>query len=81
MILGKEGCLFFDGEEMVYIKIFEVNVEKNKFEVNIMGCCMIGYKIIGVNGIGIVMFYKVILKFVILMMDYVKKGSDFYFML
>lgn len=72
-ISGKEGRLFLDGEEMAHIKTFEANVEKNKSEVNIMGRRMTGHKTTGANGTGTATFYKVTSKFVILMMDYVKK--------
>lgn len=80
-ISGKEGRLFLDGEEMAHIKTFEANVEKNKSEVNIMGRRMTGHKTTGANGTGTATFYKVTSKFVLLMMDYVKKGSDPYFTL
>lgn len=73
-ISGKEGRLFLDGEEMAHIKTFEANVEKNKSEVNIMGRRMTGHKTTGANGTGTATFYKVTSKFVILMMDYVKKA-------
>lgn len=74
-ISGKEGRLFLDGEEMAHIKTFEANVEKNKSEVNIMGRRMTGHKTTGANGTGTATFYKVTSKFVLLMMDYVKKGK------
>lgn len=74
-ISGKEGRLFLDGEEMAHIKTFEANVEKNKSEVNIMGRRMTGHKTTGANGTGTATFYKVTSKFVLLMMDYVKKAA------
>ncbi|QFY82729.1 phage portal protein [Bacillus subtilis] len=80
-ISGKEGRLFLDGEEMAHIKTFEANVEKNKSEINIMGRRMTGHKTTGANGTGTATFYKVTSQFVLIMMDYVKKGSDPYFTL
>ena len=46
-----------------------------------MGRRMTGHKTTGANGTGTATFYKVTSKFVLLMMDYVKKGSDPYFTL
>ncbi|QVR62761.1 phage tail tube protein [Bacillus subtilis subsp. subtilis] len=77
----KEGRLFVDGEEIALIKTFEANVEKNKSEVNIMGRRMTGHKTTRVNGTGIATFYKVTPQFVLIMMDYVKKGNGLYFTL
>ncbi|MEN2446389.1 phage tail tube protein [Bacillus sp. JR_15] len=71
-ISGKEGRLFLEGEELAFIKTFEVNV---------MGRRMTGHKTTGANGTGTATFYKVTSRFVQLMLNYVKKGEDPYFTL
>ncbi|GIN71130.1 phage-like element PBSX protein XkdM [Bacillus sp. J14TS2] len=78
-IHGREGRLFFEGQEMAHIKTFEATIEKSKSEVNIMGRRMTGHKTTGASGSGTMTCYKVTSQFIKLMMDYVKKGDDKYF--
>lgn len=48
---------------------------------SLMGRRMTGHKTTGANGTGTATFYKETSQFVLIMMDYVKKGSDPYFTL
>ncbi|WP_046180389.1 phage tail tube protein [Domibacillus tundrae] len=78
-INGREGRLFFEGDEVAYTKSYEATIEKNKTEVPVLGRRMMGHKTIGASGSGTLVVYKVTSKFVRLMADYVNKGEDPYF--
>lgn len=78
-INGREGRLFFEGEEVAYVKTFAANLAKNKTEVPVMGRRMNGHKTIGANGTGTLVVYKMTSRFVKMAADYVNKGLDPYF--
>lgn len=80
-ISGKEGRLFFDGEELAYVKEFEATVTKNKSDVPVVGQRWTGKKATGLAGEGSMTLYKVTSKFIRLMKQYEETGEDAYFTL
>lgn len=80
-ISGKEGRLFLDGEEILEIKTFTANVEKEKETVPIMGRRFVGHKTSGVSGSGDATLHKVTSRFIRIMKEYVDTGRDAYFTL
>lgn len=65
--------------ELFYAKSLEATIEKKKAEVPILGSTKTGQKATGWNGSGTMTIYYVTSLFRQLMLNFIKKGQDFYF--
>lgn len=65
--------------ELFYAKTGEINVEKNKTDVPILGKTNVGKKSTGWNGTGTLTVYYITSLFRQLMIEYIKTGKDFEF--
>ncbi len=66
-------------EEMFYVKNIEVNVEKEKNEVKVLGQTGAKHKANGWSGSGSMTIYYCTSKFREMMLKYIKNGIDTYF--
>ena len=66
-------------EEMFYVKNIEVNVEKEKNEVKVLGQTGAKHKAHGWSGSGSMTIYYCTSKFREMMLKYIKNGIDTYF--
>ncbi len=66
-------------ETMFYVKNIEVNVEKNKEEIPVLGYVGVKHKAAGWKGSGSMTLYYLTSKFRKMMIDYMKTGVDTYF--
>ena len=78
LLSGAEGVIFFNGEELAYVKAISADVEKSKAERRVVGKRNTLHKATGWNGTGTLTLFKVTSKFRELMVNYIKNGVDFY---
>lgn len=66
-------------EELFYARSIEATIEKNKVDVPILGKTNLPQRSAGWKGTGTLTIYYVTSVFRKLMLDYIKKGEDFWF--
>lgn len=66
-------------EELFYAKTGEINIEKNKVDVPIIGRTNTPQRSAGWNGTGTLTVYYMTSQFRQLMIEYIKTGRDFWF--
>ncbi|WYP24748.1 phage tail tube protein [Alkalihalobacillus sp. FSL W8-0930] len=79
IVSGKEGRVFWNGQELAQVTNIEANVEKEKTQKKILGRVMSGNKTLGASGSGTMTLHKVTSQFVKMMVDYKRTGIDEYF--